>query len=553
MKNKIIYILAGVVLTMASSCTDWLDPKPLNNMVLDDYWKKGSDVESVVLACYRAMAEEGFMERIILGGELRSDNVIVERERLRSTENQDDINNLTIKPTNGLLSWKDFYLVINLCNTVLEYAPQVTQLDPDYTPGFLRAHEAEARTLRALAYFYLVRLYRDVPYIDFSYSEDTQEFNIPQMNGDTILNLQVKELLIAERYALKSWGYHDKQKGRVTKNMVRVLLADICLWLGKYDECIEACNRILPDILKDDEVINPDLATGAELVLIDNKTSPVTSFYYLFNYSYRNYTYGYGRENIFELQFNDQVPNKKVKEFFGDGKNIGHLAASGVMADIFKENKKDLRGKTSFTTDDLTDGNKKGFNQIFKYIGGSYSENSQGSSYGFSSYDPFYCNWIFYRVPDVYLMKAEALVERNHGSDLSDALSLVNLTYMRSNPEGVPLLESEYSGKEKMRDLVLLERQREFLFEGKRWFDLVRLARKEDKNYGDNEHGVDNHPKMLDLVVRKYDRNGGVVKSKMRNSDALYLPISEKELISNRALKQNPYYDEFTTKETDKK
>jgi hypothetical protein len=71
----------------------------------------------------------------------------------------------------------------------------------------------------------------------------------------------------------------------------------------------------------------------------------------------------------------------------------------------------------------------------------------------------------------------------------------------------------------------------------------VRLARKEDK-----ENGMDNHPKMLDLVARKYQYNGEVIKSKLRNTDALYLPISEGELISNRALVQNPYYNDFSTK-----
>jgi hypothetical protein len=70
----------------------------------------------------------------------------------------------------------------------------------------------------------------------------------------------------------------------------------------------------------------------------------------------------------------------------------------------------------------------------------------------------------------------------------------------------------------------------------------VRLARKEDR-----ENGIDNHPKMLGLVARKYLYNGEVIKSKMRRTDALYLPIAEKELISNKVLEQNPYYDDFLT------
>lgn len=536
MKNSLKYTLAAIMLIMAGSCTDWLDLKPQDQMVLDDYWKTRNDVESVVLACYRAMAEDGYMERIILGGELRSDNVIVEKERLQSTDDQITINDMTIKPTNGLLPWKDFYFVINLCNTVLEYAPVVIEEDPDYSIGFLRTHEAEVRTLRALAYFYLVRIYRDVPYIDFPYAEDTQEFNIPKTAGDEILELQIEELLVAERYALKTWGTNNtsNQKGRVTKNMVRALLADIYLWLGKYDECIEACNRILPDIIGDEEVINPDLATGAELRLITNRLYPANSFQQLFYI-------GNSMESIFELQFSSTVVNRKVPTLYGGILNIGQLATSEWITDYFKReeednNINDLRKWSYVERSNI-------FSQLFKYIGRTFTETVAGSYYEYSETSPFQANWIFYRLADVYLMKAEALVERNGADDLTEALDLVNITYMRSNPGGVRLSANDFTSWESMRDLVLLERQREFLFEGKRWFDLVRLARKEDR-----VNGTDNHPKMLELVANKYQYNGEVIKSKLRNTDALYLPIAEKELISNRALEQNPYYDDLTAK-----
>ena len=536
MKNKFKYILAGILLTMAGSCTDWLDLKPLDRMVLDDYWKTKNDVESVVLACYRAMAEGDFMERILLGGELRSDNVIVDKARLQSTDAQVDINEANIKPTNALLPWKNFYTVINYCNTVLEYAPGVMKQDPEYTPGYLRAHEAEVLTIRALAYFYLVRLYRDVPYIDFSYSEDTQEFSVPKMPGDQILNLQIEDLLIAETYALKAWGSTASQKGRITKNAVRALLADIYLWLGKYDECIEACNRILPDVLGQDEVINPDFATGAELRLIDNRRYYSNSFQELFYY-------GNSEESIFELQFNTSVQNGKIPELYTNGINTGRLAASSVVWIPFRETafENDLRGMSSFVRTVTSTESQQGFSVIFKYTGMSFVLMSSGGvAYQFSpSLTTPTMNWIFYRLADVYLMKAEALVERNSGADMAEALALVNLTYLRSNPSLPSLMNTAYPSQEMMRDLVLEERQREFLFEGKRWFDLVRMARREDRS---SSEGKNSHPGMLDLVTRKYQFNADVVRSKLRYTDALYLPIAEKELISNKELEQNPYY-----------
>jgi hypothetical protein len=544
MKNKFNYIITAVILVMASSCSDFLDIKPMDKMVMEDYWKTQSDVESTVLACYRAMEEDGFMERIILAGELRSDNVIVDESKLNTPAELVHINDLTIKATNGILKWQDFYRVINYCNAILEFAPGVTEIDPNYTQGFMRAHLAEAYTLRALTYFYLVRIYRDVPYIDFHYKEDTQDFLIPQTSGDEILRLLTEQLDTAEKYAMMSWGYNSIwQKGRVTKNMVRILLADIYLWLGEYDKCIAACERIETNILTQEEWfnMNPDLVTGAELVFFNNKTNMHNSFAQLF--MFKN-----SWESIFELQFSVRgKTNTKLKDLYygADATRIGHLAAAQIGE--YDENKlfpkgegeeaKDIRGQTSYTPV-FKAGNFPGFSKIIKYfmIIRPYTEGYNVVEMRNVDTDP--PNWIFYRVADVYLTKAEALVERNNAGDLELALELVNITYLRSNPDGSPLIRENYSTQELMRKLVFDERQREFLFEGKRWFDMVRMARKEDRAAG----GKDSHPEVLNYMTRKYTYNGDVIRSKMMHTDALYLPIHADELINNKALKQNPYY-----------
>jgi tetratricopeptide (TPR) repeat protein len=538
MKNKFNYIITAVMLVMASSCTDFLDIKPMDKMVMEDYWKTQSDVESTVLACYRAMEEDGFMERIILAGELRSDNVIVDETKLHTPTEVVHINDLTIKPTNGILKWQDFYRVINYCNAVLEFAPGVVEIDPNYTSGFMRAHLAEAYALRALTYFYLVRIYKDVPYIDFHYKEDTQDFLIPQTSGDEILHLLTEQLETAEKYAMLSWGGNNIwQKGRVTKNMIRILLADIYLWLGEYDKCIAACERIEPDILGDNEYISSELATGAELRLISNQTFTLNAFEQVF-------FLGNSMESIFELQFRipGQTNDKLTSLYYGDVDKIGHLAAATFSAyddgNLFPTTGHDVRGTTSFTPVSKT-GNFPGFSQIIKYFSIIMATGTDYFSYISRNIDTNPPNWIFYRVADVYLIKAEALIERNGAGDLDLALALINLTYQRSNPEGVALLWENYNTQALMRKLVFDERQREFLFEGKRWFDMLRMALKEDRAAG----GKDSHPEVLNYMTRKYTYNGDVIRSKMIHTDALYLPIYSDELINNTALKQNSYYE----------
>jgi hypothetical protein len=144
------------------------------------------------------------------------------------------------------------------------------------------------------------------------------------------------------------------------------------------------------------------------------------------------------------------------------------------------------------------------------------------------------------------LMEAEALVERNDSMDskkavdLEKAFELVSAVYQRANLKGEALRVKDYSTQDAMRALVLEERHRELMFEGKRWFDLVRKARRDGSNSD-----------MLDLATRKYT-NPGSVKSKWIKPDMLYLPIHEDELKVNPKLVQNPEYETEKTITTSK-
>jgi hypothetical protein len=177
-------------------------------------------------------------------------------------------------------------------------------------------------------------------------------------------------------------------------------------------------------------------------------------------------------------------------------------------------------------------GAQSGIYRIFKYVGRPRSSNDYFDYSYKIELDAKSANWIFYRIPDVFLMKAEALVELGGDDNLSAALMLVNMVYERSNPTAVPLLKNDYSTQDQMRNLVLEERRREFLFEGKRWFDLLRVARKEGKS-----RNMVNKYLVPNAVL-----NSDVLLTKLSIMDALYLPIHREELLSNTELKQNPYY-----------
>lgn len=525
MKN--ISIITGIFLLSLSiqSCSDWLDIKPLDSTVLEDYWKTGNDVESVVLTCYKSMIENDFMDRVIASGELRSDNTVL---GLNMPVAHKYLYEATVQPDNDLAKWECFYRTINYCNTVLKYAPEVPAIDPDYSQGLMRAHLAEALTLRALCYFYLIRIYGDVPLITEPYSDDSEEFRVPQSSEALILAQLVSDLLEAEKFAVLSRGGDTtdnirQNKGRVTKHMVRALLADIYLWQGNYSSCIEMCDKVLNFIIDPDKVEDPDLLTGAELYLIPNsKTVGYNSFNTIFSY-------GNSAESIFELQFDNLNRNNKVLDYYGTSSRVGYLATAAQASQTWFPTT-DLRGKSYFIVDSGSD--EDGYTQIFKGRGSVFISSTTSVTYSFYSTGTS-ANWVVYRLPDVMLMKAEALNEQGSEEDMKAALELVNEVYMRSNPDQQqPLQYADYGAQYLMRNLILLERQREFMFEGKRWFDLLRQVRR------------DGSPADIlnSYISVKYSMNFQIVSAKLNNLGAWYMPIHEAEITANTTLVQNDFY-----------
>lgn len=146
-------------------------------------------------------------------------------------------------------------------------------------------------------------------------------------------------------------------------------------------------------------------------------------------------------------------------------------------------------------------------------------------------------NWIFYRLSDVLLMKAEAMIQLSEAEDnLYEAFMLVREVFKRANPYAYlnttsatdSLIFDNFNNKADMTRLVLCERQREFVGEGKRWFDLVRYAQR-------NGNTVD----MLKYLVRKYTDNQKAIQAKLASLKSLFSPIYTNEIKNNSLLKQN--------------
>jgi hypothetical protein len=168
-------------------------------------------------------------------------------------------------------------------------------------------------------------------------------------------------------------------------------------------------------------------------------------------------------------------------------------------------------------------------------------------------------NWIVYRLTDVLLMKAEALVQLDDPAKFAEAYDLVcevNNRSMAKTDDAMPAT-SPYTTKDEYEKLVLAERQRELCFEGKRWFDLMRYnyrhvtgiqPEKLLSEIGTKKTDfVSNNADFNAILANKYIEGGTAIVAKMNNEAFLYLPIPYADMQVSGAnvggyLHQNPAY-----------
>jgi hypothetical protein len=144
-----------------------------------------------------------------------------------------------------------------------------------------------------------------------------------------------------------------------------------------------------------------------------------------------------------------------------------------------------------------------------------------------------HANWIIYRLTDIMLLKAEALAElATEGStEFDEAFKLVEAVYNRSLCEAYTSAQNKLSKptkKDALRELVLKERQRELMFEGKRWYDLVRRSLRDG-----------NTDVLSDAVNMKEMDGAGAAKQRLKKIDAIFWPYNLEEMRVNHNLVQN--------------
>lgn len=564
-KSLVFIALLGGSLT---SCNDFLNLDPLNDIVLENFWTDKSDVESVLLGAYSALEKSDCLVRMSVWGEMRSDNIV---EGNNAPDEIKQIFKENILITNQYCKYNAFYDVINRANTVLYYAPEIQKKDPNYLFDELLANQAEAISIRALCYWYLIRTFRDVPYVtEPSISDEggKDKFYVPQSKFEVVLDSLISDLERIKKYAPTKYSTDQASTCRITKSAICAMLADMYLWRGRsedWDNCIEVCEEVNTikkleyDKLKSKQgkSCTVKLFNGYPLISDAPDDFPGNSY---------NEIFGQGNsfESLFEFPYDSDTKNPFIGDYYQNNNSttVGRIKAYEAIGSNFSSSKgnavfeqaqdtryyQNLKQYSSsyaiskYAYDDLnltiTDGS-------IKLKSGSIRNQTQA-------------DWIIYRYSEILLFEAEAYIQKAKAIVGGDSIPAVAATVREYKDKAFNLIDavnsrSIVSDNDKVNPVTLTnlikytattsvsdlentlnkERRREFMFEGKRWYDLVKIARR-----------TGSQEALINTVMKKYESStASAVKIKFKNPWALYFPLHKDEVrYSQGVLKQNPAY-----------
>ena len=366
------------------------------------------------------------------------------------------------------------------------------------------------------------------------------------------------------------------QTGRITQDAINAMLCEMYLWKKDYQKCIDYADLVIAskkEIAEEKQSIRTGGSNwGGSQASNEARFNgfPLISDMLMSNYYGNAYETLFGRdvnsenerasqEIIFQLIFDDDprgnnmMANTAVGVLYGNANvSRGYLAPSDfLLDDIDKSSGRNIFSDRNKKMDARLYENCDAFNKaVNKFTTQSVTINASTTSpsagYGMKYTDGYNgSNWIIYRLTDIMLLKAEALTQMlQEGSDasaisynapiLSQAFSLVNAVNKRSVCQATlvdTLVASDYVTKSQMEELVVQERQRELMFEGKRWYDLVRRSQRDG-----------NTTILSNAALRKVTTGGSLIANKLTKMDAIYWPYNNDEIKVNKKLVQNPAF-----------
>ncbi len=445
-KTKLIrgYIKPAMLILALSpgflSCSDLLEEKP-KTVVEENFYNTASEVETAVNAIYSPIRYERGEQVAIL--DLHTDWGYGRGSRAQYNDfagfNAANVNATSVR-------WDAYYLAIRNANLVIKNAPEGNAISEED----ISRNVAEARFLRALCYFDLVRNWGGVP---LRTDGNLGEIDLRKSSVEEVYTLILSDL----EEAVLNLPESQRLVGKPNLYAAKSLLADVYLTLGRYDEAANAALEVIqsgrfslvPITSREDfqlRLFGPDLTTTPEEV------------FYL----------KYARE-VDQGNWLLWILNHPSTNLYNLGGAYAHYALSD--SPFFTGwNDDDIRKSLWYPVDFGLGSNT--------LVSGKFIDTQAISTRGAGNDNPVY------RYAEVLLIYAEASA-RSAGAPLPESVEALNQVHRRAYGLA-PLEESDVDfaledyGLEEFIDLVLTEKAYEFQFEGKRWYDLKRTGKAAD-------------------------------------------------------------------------
>ena len=405
-----------------TSCGDsFFDLEPASSVTIDKVYKTASDYNVAVIGCYaKLQSQVNFYTECC---EYRSDNLSLGAPTA-GTQDRYDIDHFTEKPSNGILSsyWANFNNNVYRCNLLLD------QIDgANFAENLKKQYKGEAMFIRALNYFNMYRIWGGVPATKHVVSA-AEALKVARYSDEQMFDMIAGDLkeIVDNNYLPETYSSADM--GRATSGAAKALLGKVYLTFHKWTEAKD----ILSQLIGKYQLVSPI----AQVFNVDNKNN---------------------NEIIFAVHFN--------KEIEGEGHSYWYNLT----------NASDDTNQTSSLLNTFPTGDAR--KDLITYV--QVEKNVRLMNKFYDTKSPTFKtvgnDQILLRYADVLLMYAEALNEIQYdASEGSLALKYLNAVRQRAGISN--LTAKQLPTQEKFRKGILVERQREFPYEGQRWFDLVRMG-----------------------------------------------------------------------------
>lgn len=432
-----------ILLTSLVSC---LKLEPKSSLTSNNYWKSEADVENAVTSVYYSLSR-ALARGCYDWGELRGGNYVGNQPN--GPDQYDIINNI-MTSANSAAQWTYLYQAIGRANLVLRYAPDVSMQS-----AAKNAYLSECYALRALCYFYIVRVWGDAPlYLEPVEQYSPEEVYRARTSSEVLLQQIEADLSSAELYAQPVTSSSFK-RSRINMMSIYAIMADVYAWRHEYEKVIAVMDKVY--------ALAPESSSTAywKTLSVSQGASQAT-----FNNSFRAIFAKFeagtpladqNKERIFYLHYNElENGTNGNTSYFCSGS--GKAFPSNKLIMSFK--KGDKRSEATFKSGSPTTIANKFWPEGSKFgTGGVVSDG----------------DIVLYRMTDLVLLHAEALAATNK---IEDAVHQLNKIHTRSGLDAYKV--SEFISSEEAILAILDERTVEFVGEGKYWFDLLRTGHASD-------------------------------------------------------------------------